>query len=102
MPQLNVDNRRVTRWSLFGGLLLLLLAGGCRSALCQRMVECCRQVKDNHPEVGQSCGQLAEKEDDKATCRTVLKTVGYMFEDKDIDPPEACRLETSSSPSSKE
>jgi hypothetical protein len=77
-----------------GALLsLLILAGGCRSKVCQQMVECCRQLEDD-PKVGKACGRPAEQTGDPKTCRTILKTIGYMFEDRDADPPKACRLET--------
>lgn len=84
--------------SLAGLLVALLALGGCKAEECQQMTECCAAVADV-PGVGSSCGELAEQTRDPDTCRTILRTVRYMYEDRDGDPPPACRKKSTASTS---
>ena len=86
------------------GLLLTLLAlGGCKAEECQQMTECCAAVADV-PGVGSSCGELAQQTRDPDTCRTILRTVRYMYEDRSGQPPKVCQKDRGepSSPADKE
>lgn len=74
------------------GLLVVFVSlGGCRSEECARMVECCKAIEGTDG-AGGICDARAEAVDDPKTCKTVLETVGYMFEERDEQPPEVCRL----------
>lgn len=72
-------------------LLLLMALAGCRAAECKQMLDCCEQVEDLEG-LGGGCADLAEGTRDPQTCRDVLRTVGYMLEDRDDSIPEACSL----------
>lgn len=83
-------------WGSAALFAVLLLLGGCKSEECQQMTECCAAVADV-PGVGSSCGELAEQTRDPETCRTILRTVRYMYEDRDGDAPAVCQRKTSQS-----
>ncbi|MGM0557447.1 MAG: hypothetical protein ACQEVA_13775 [Myxococcota bacterium] len=53
------------------------------------MTECCAAVADA-PGVGSSCGELAQQTRDPDTCRMILKTVRYMYEERSEQAPEVC------------
>ena len=71
-------------------IVVATLATGCRSKECARMLACCNQIKEMKG-VGGACGPQANAVSDPKTCRTILKTVGYMFEEREKELPEACR-----------
>jgi hypothetical protein len=75
--------------ALIGTVSVLVLFSGCKAEECQQMIECCAAVSDV-PGVGSSCGELAEQTRDPDTCRTILKTVRYMYEERTEEPPEIC------------
>lgn len=79
----------------FFTLLILLLASlvflsGCRAPECQQMMSCCEAIRDVDG-VGPACGGLAEGTRDPTTCRDVVRTISYLFEDSGEELPEACR-----------
>ncbi len=71
-------------------IALLLALGGCRSPECQQMIDCCEQVEDLDG-VGGACAGLATDTRDSQTCRDVVRTIGYMLDDRDASVPEACQ-----------
>ncbi|MFB6262593.1 MAG: hypothetical protein ABEL76_03040 [Bradymonadaceae bacterium] len=75
---------------------LVWFTGGCRSEACQRMVACCGQLK-GRKEVGRICSKRADQVRDAETCRTILKTVRYMYEDRGESPPSVCLSDNSRS-----
>lgn len=86
---------RYIRLTVASGALVasFLLFAGCKADECQQMTECCAAVADV-PGVGSACGELADQTRDPDTCRTILKTVRYMYEDRSGDAPPVCRPET--------
>lgn len=72
--------------------VLVVLGGwltGCRSQDCQRMLACCETIA-GEPGVGKACGEMAANVRDPETCRTITRTVRYMYEQRDAEPPEVC------------
>jgi hypothetical protein len=53
------------------------------------MRQCCEKVK-NHPNIGQSCGKIAEKTTSRKTCSTILTTIRDMYRDSNRKLPEIC------------
>lgn len=73
-------------------LLSSAILSGCRSEICARMLVCCRKI-ENEQGVGEACGPRAAEVDDRKTCRSILETIGYMYEERDAEPPKACQIE---------
>ncbi|MFB6351176.1 MAG: hypothetical protein ABEN55_10325 [Bradymonadaceae bacterium] len=80
----------VTRLFLAWLVGTALLASGCRSKECARMMACCQQVKDVDG-MGEACGPQANTVEDPKTCKTILETIGYMFEEKEKELPAVCK-----------
>lgn len=67
-----------------------LVAGpGCASDECRQMQKCCAEVSDVEG-MGAACGDLAKNVTKPETCRSVVKTVSYMYEDRGLELPQAC------------
>lgn len=85
----------ITLWRRAAALLLtalaLLGAAGCEDDLCTRMRTCCKAIKDVEG-VGIGCGKIAKGTRAPETCRSVLETVGYMYQEREQQPPQACQL----------
>ncbi len=81
---------------LLAGLAITVAAmtAGCRSKECARMMTCCQAIEDVDG-VGNACGSRASSVEDPKTCKTILETVGHMFEEKEADLPAACDYEDS-------
>lgn len=78
---------------LFPAIVLLVavvLSTGCRAPECQQMIDCCDQIEDIDDLDG-ACMGLADDSRDPQTCRDVLRTIGYMLEDRGEPLPDACR-----------
>lgn len=71
-------------------VLGMALTTGCKPAECRQMVRCCEEVKDVEG-VGAACGPMAKELSNDKTCTSVLQTIGYMLEDKQLPVPEVCR-----------
>ena len=83
--------KRVSRWLA----LAVLFAGaasavGCKASECERMSECCAAVEGAEG-VGRSCGEFAKQTKDPDTCRSVLRTMEMMYEDRGTELPRACK-----------
>jgi len=70
-----------------------VLLSGCRSKECARMMACCQQVQDVDG-VGEACGPRANNVDNPKTCKTILETIGYMFDEKERALPDVCKLDS--------
>jgi hypothetical protein len=70
--------------------LTLAFLAGCRARECQQMLRCCEVVKD-HEGIGGACGELAQGVKDPNTCRTILRTIDVVFEERDEELPQACK-----------
>lgn len=83
------------RSNVWGGVAVVVLfvatLPACRSEVCARMLVCCRKIEDE-PGVGKACGAKAAQVEDRETCRSILDTIGYMYEDRDEEPPKACQF----------
>lgn len=55
------------------------------------MLECCDAVEDLEG-TGGACADLAQDTRDPQTCREILRTIGYMLEERDEPMPESCQL----------
>ena len=55
------------------------------------MMACCQAIKQRDS-VGEACGSRANAVDDPKTCKTILETVGYMYQQRNEPPPEVCQL----------
>lgn len=81
---------------LLGYLLPLLFLSlpllGCKAKECRTLVECCEASKDVEG-IGSSCGDLAESVKDPGKCRTIVKTIHYVYEDREIEVPPVCRID---------
>lgn len=64
---------------------------GCEPTECQQMNECCEAVEDLDG-TGSACIDLTEDTTDVETCREVVRTVGFMLDERDKPTPEACQL----------
>ena len=73
------------------GIAAAVVLTGCRSEECSRMMACCRAIEGKEG-VGQACGQRARAVDDPNTCLTILESVEYMWENREDELPEACRV----------
>ncbi len=71
-------------------VLGMTLTTGCKPAECRQMARCCEEVKDMEG-VGAACGSIAKDLINDKTCTSVLQTIGYMLEDKQLPVPEVCR-----------
>lgn len=76
---------------VFVAALCAIALAGCRSKECAKMVECCDRLVDVEG-VGEVCESRARSVEDRKTCETVLEAVIYMFEERDEEPPEVCRI----------
>ena len=79
---------------LFIAILLsmaLVALTACRGSECRQMTECCEAVKDLDG-LGGACVDLAKDTRDPQTCREIVRTIGYMLDDRDEPRPEACNL----------
>ncbi len=81
---------RIFVLTVFASIFLLVLTG-CRAPECQQMSECCSAV-DDLDGVGGACVDIASDTRDPQTCREVVRTIGYMLDDRDRSLPEACKL----------
>lgn len=63
---------------------------GCKAEECRKMTRCCEAIED-HEGVGSACGELAQDVKDPDTCRTILRTVEAMFDDREEELPKACQ-----------
>jgi hypothetical protein len=75
---------------LFAAALSLACAG-CAPEECQLMKACCDAVKDVDG-MGDACGELAQSVTKPETCTSVVQTVSYMYEDRGLELPDACKL----------
>ncbi len=79
---------------LITAVVLVLLAfsslAGCRAEECQKMDRCCDQVRDVEG-VGGACGEMAQGLKDPTTCRSVVRAVNAMFEERGEEPPKVCQ-----------
>ena len=83
--------KRSTLTSLLIAIVGLVVAlSACRAPECQQMLECCAEVEELDG-VGGACHDIAEDTRDPQTCRDVVRTIGYMLEDRDASMPEPCR-----------
>ena len=64
--------------------------GGCKASECERMLECCGAVGDG-PGVGKWCGEFTQQTRDPDTCRSVLRTLEMMYEDRKKELPPVCK-----------
>ena len=80
--------------ALFTAALLVLMAlsslAGCRAEECQKMLRCCEEVRDVEG-VGGACGEMAQEVKDPTSCRSVVRAVNAMFEERGEEPPAVCR-----------
>lgn len=74
-------------------LASLLLTGplACEADVCTQMRTCCAAIKDVEG-VGIGCGKIAKNTKAPETCRSVLDTVKYMYQERDEPVPQACML----------
>lgn len=77
------------------GLLLassisLLVLSSCRAKECRQMLACCEATRDIDG-IGAACAGLAKETRDPTTCRTVIRTIGYHLDNKDVPLPQACQ-----------
>ena len=88
------SHQTASTYVLIAGLLVAvaLIATGCRSKECARMLTCCQAVKDVDG-VGDACGPRATGVDDPKTCQTIIETIGYMYEEKGKELPAECKFE---------
>ena len=70
---------------------LAIALTACRAPECKQMTRCCEAVEDLEG-LGASCAGLADDTSDPMTCRDVVRTIGYMLEDRDKAIPESCQL----------
>jgi hypothetical protein len=70
--------------------LSLAFLSSCRAAECQKMARCCAAIQD-HDGVGSACGEIAAGVKDPDSCRTIVRSVEAMFEERDETLPESCR-----------
>ncbi len=79
------------RLHLFPTILLFALVAtfGCRAPECEQMLQCCEAVADMEG-MGTACLALGEETRDPTTCRDVVRTIGYMLDDRDQTKPDAC------------
>lgn len=66
------------------------LSTGCRAKECRQMSRCCAELED-HPGVGNACGQMAQGLRDPDSCRSVLQAARAMYEKRGEKVPEACK-----------
>ncbi len=71
--------------------IALIALSGCRAAECEQMLECCSQVEELDG-LGGACADLATDTRDPQTCRTVVRTIGYMLDEREDPRPESCQL----------
>ena len=83
--------RNLVLFPAIAALLLCFSLIGCRAAECQQMLNCCETVEQLDG-VGGACAGLAEDTRDPQTCNDVLRTIGYMLEERDESVPESCQL----------
>lgn len=69
---------------------LTLLFAGCRAPECQQMIDCCEAAEEDLEDLGDACGDLAEETRDPQTCRDVVRTLGYMYEESERSLPAVC------------
>jgi hypothetical protein len=68
----------------------LMGATGCRAAECREMLRCCEAAAEVEG-VGHTCGKMASGVRDPTTCRTILRTMRYMLEDRGEAVPAECK-----------
>jgi hypothetical protein len=71
-------------------LIAMSSLAGCRAEECQKMLRCCDEVRGEEG-VGAACGEMAEQVKDPTTCRSVVRAVNAMFEERDEQAPAACQ-----------
>ena len=71
--------------------MALVALTACRSSECRQMTACCDAVRDLDG-LGGACVDLAQETRDPQTCREIVRTIGYMLDDRDEPRPEACNL----------
>ena len=73
-------------------IFLAITSLGCKAEECRTLVECCKASHEIEG-IGSSCGGLAEGVKDPGKCRTIVKTIHYVYEDREIEVPPVCRLD---------
>ncbi len=77
--------------TLLGVLLCATaLLTSCRAEECRTMQACCEAMSDVEG-TGAACKGLADQTRDPTTCRSVVRTLRYMMEDRGQEIPEACQ-----------
>jgi hypothetical protein len=75
-------------------LVIVMLAAssllGCRAEECRQMMRCCEAIEAEDG-VGAACGEMATDVKRPRTCRTILRTVNHMFEERGEQPPAVCQ-----------
>lgn len=71
-------------------IAVAVVLASCRAAECQQMDDCCAAV-DDLDGLGAACAELAGDTRDPMTCSDVVRTIGYMLEDRDETVPPSCR-----------
>lgn len=72
-------------------VFFMVAAPGCRPPECQQMSRCCEELSDLEA-LGATCHSEGADTRDPTTCRDVLRTIGYMLQDRGEAIPPACRL----------
>lgn len=83
----------MNKTALITAAMLILLAlsslTSCRAEECQKMLRCCDEVSDTEG-VGAACGDMAQGLKDPTACRSVVRAVNAMFEERGEEPPPVC------------
>ncbi|MFU8805068.1 MAG: hypothetical protein ACNA8W_14740 [Bradymonadaceae bacterium] len=74
---------------IFVTVALVLLTVGCKERECREMMRCCEAAAEIDG-VGHTCGPMAANVRDPTTCRTIMRTLRYMLEDKGRPVPQEC------------
>ncbi len=64
---------------------------GCKATECEQMLECCA-ASEGAPGVGKWCGEFTQQTRDPDTCRSVLRTLEMMYEDRKKELPPVCKV----------
>lgn len=65
---------------------------GCKVSECKVLVACCEASQELEG-IGSACGDLSADVRDPNSCRSIVKTIGYMHEDRDRPIPDVCIIE---------
>lgn len=82
------------RWSLLALVIAVLAAGlaGCSDKVCGKMKRCCQEAQKQEW-VGRACGDIAMQTSETESCRTILESVRYLYQEKEVEFPKACAVE---------